>query len=205
MTQYYVSYQSSVPSDCLDATDAASWRNIEETLDADGPGGFHPVQLGDIFGGRYEVVRKIGFGRESTVWLADDKRHIYLLRVLIPRNSQAVALKVIAARAGTVELENLLRLQKLAPEHPGHDHIPELLDHFEHKGPNGTHSCLVFEVLGEGIGWFCRRMFPNRHLPPTLDKMVVQQLITVLDFLHNICGFVHTGRILYSYSLLIHL
>lgn len=93
-------------------------------------------------------------------------------------------------------MENLLRLERIAPEHPGHDHIPVLLDHFQHKGPNGTHSCLVFEVLGEGIGWFCRRMFPNRHLPPTLDKMVVQQLITVLDFLHNICGFVHTGRIL---------
>jgi hypothetical protein len=79
MTEYYASYQLTEPSDCLDVTDQANWRKIEETLDVYGPGGFHPVQLGDIFGGRYEVVRKIGFGRESTVWLADDKRHFYLL------------------------------------------------------------------------------------------------------------------------------
>jgi hypothetical protein len=78
--EYYVSYQSTNPSDMLDVTDKASWGKIEETLDVYGPGGFHPVRLGDIFGGRYEVVQKIGFGRESTVWLADDKRHIYLLR-----------------------------------------------------------------------------------------------------------------------------
>lgn len=38
------------------------------------PGGFHPVNLGDSFkDGQYRVIRKLGYGSFSTVWLARDK------------------------------------------------------------------------------------------------------------------------------------
>lgn len=32
-------------------------------------GGYHPVVIGDVFDGRYRVVRKLGWGHFSTVWL----------------------------------------------------------------------------------------------------------------------------------------
>lgn len=36
-------------------------------------GGYHPVHIGDTFSdGRYVVVRKLGWGHFSTVWLAKD-------------------------------------------------------------------------------------------------------------------------------------
>ena len=58
-----------------------------------------------------------------------------------------------------------------APHHPGRRHVVSLLDHFRHKGPNGSHVCtrlrftsksklltvhstrsgMVFEVLGENL------------------------------------------------------
>lgn len=38
-------------------------------------GGYHPVQIGDLFSdGRYKVVRKLGWGHFSTVWLAKDQQ-----------------------------------------------------------------------------------------------------------------------------------
>ena len=40
------------------------------------PGGYHPVNIGDMFHNRYEVLRKLGFGQYSTVWLANDLRYI---------------------------------------------------------------------------------------------------------------------------------
>lgn len=40
------------------------------------PGGFHPVEIGATFFGRYKVVEKLGFGRSSTVWLATDAQYV---------------------------------------------------------------------------------------------------------------------------------
>jgi non-specific serine/threonine protein kinase len=39
------------------------------------PGGFHPVNIGDEFkDSRYKVLRKLGNGSFSTVWLVHDKK-----------------------------------------------------------------------------------------------------------------------------------
>lgn len=35
-------------------------------------GGYHPVIIGDIFDNRFRVVRKLGWGHFSTVWLCRD-------------------------------------------------------------------------------------------------------------------------------------
>lgn len=46
----------------------------EEDLYQYRKGGYHPVSLGDVFNDRYEVVRKLGFGQNATVWLSFDKK-----------------------------------------------------------------------------------------------------------------------------------
>lgn len=35
-------------------------------------GGYHPVVIGDVFDNRYRVIRKLGWGHFSTVWLCRD-------------------------------------------------------------------------------------------------------------------------------------
>jgi len=41
------------------------------------PGGLHPVYFGDLVGdGRYKILRKLGYGGYSTVWLAQDSRYV---------------------------------------------------------------------------------------------------------------------------------
>lgn len=32
-------------------------------------GGFHPVRIGEMYGSKYQVLRKLGYGQYSTVWL----------------------------------------------------------------------------------------------------------------------------------------
>lgn len=47
----------------------------EEDLEDYRPGGYHPVNIGDDFNeGRYMIVRKLGWGHFSTVWLARDNQ-----------------------------------------------------------------------------------------------------------------------------------
>jgi hypothetical protein len=35
-------------------------------------GGYHPVNIGDVYRGRYRVLKKLGWGHFSTVWLVRD-------------------------------------------------------------------------------------------------------------------------------------
>lgn len=47
----------------------------EEDLEDYRPGGYHPINIGDEFNsGRYLIVRKLGWGHFSTVWLARDNK-----------------------------------------------------------------------------------------------------------------------------------
>ncbi|KAF8872173.1 hypothetical protein CPB84DRAFT_1854598 [Gymnopilus junonius] len=68
-------------------------------------GGYHPVKIGDTFSdGRYVVVRKLGWGHFSTVWLAKDQKM-----------NRHVALKVVksAPRYTETALDEIKLLQRL--------------------------------------------------------------------------------------------
>lgn len=49
------------------------YRHDEESPVHYKPGGFHPVRVGDLYED-YKVIRKLGAGAYSTVWLAEDRR-----------------------------------------------------------------------------------------------------------------------------------
>ena len=46
----------------------------EERMPGYNPKHFYPVNPGDFFHNRYEVLVKVGWGTSSTVWLARDTR-----------------------------------------------------------------------------------------------------------------------------------
>jgi serine/threonine-protein kinase SRPK3 len=167
-------------------------------------GGYHPVHIGDSFSdGRYTVVRKLGWGHFSTVWLAKDTK---LLR--------HVALKIVksAPRYTETALDEIKLLQRLitsatppivpspsnpnpAPSpsqtHPGRSHVISLLDHFRHRGPNGTHVCMVFDVLGENLLGLIKR-HQRKGVPQHLVRQIAKQVLLGLDYMHRCCGVIHT-------------
>ncbi|ODH16248.1 CMGC/SRPK protein kinase [Paracoccidioides brasiliensis] len=112
--------------------------NVVEQVEEYRHGGYHPVHLGDAFNEKYKVLGKLAFGQFSTVWLAVDQRF-----------QQQVAMKVLKAKASqqSKELEILLHLSRPEVQHAGKTNVLELLDYFEHQGPNGTHLCLVFPII----------------------------------------------------------
>lgn len=44
----------------------------EERMPAYDQGRYYPVKLGEVFNSRYQVLSKLGFGANSTVWLCRD-------------------------------------------------------------------------------------------------------------------------------------
>ncbi|KAG6178158.1 hypothetical protein E4U36_006674 [Claviceps purpurea] len=109
------------------------------------PGGYHPVELGDVMNnGRYKILHKLGWGSVATTWAAkDQKRHLY------------VAIKIMVSKVeGSRELNMLRALSALPKDHPGSSYVCQMLDHFTHVGPNGTHTCLVLELVGPNVAEF---------------------------------------------------
>ncbi|EPS38452.1 hypothetical protein H072_7793 [Dactylellina haptotyla CBS 200.50] len=149
-------------------------------------GGYHPVEVGEQFkDGKYTVIRKLGWGHFSTVWLSRDNE-----------TGRHVALKVVRSAAHYTEtaLDEIKLLQKIVtakPEHPGRQFVVSLLDSFEHKGPNGTHVCMVFEVLGENLLGLIKK-WNHRGIPMQLVKQITKQVLLGLDYLHRECGIIHT-------------
>lgn len=50
-------------------------------------GGYHPVNIGDVFNGRYHVIRKIGWGHFSTVWLCWDVKETRFVALKIVKSA----------------------------------------------------------------------------------------------------------------------
>ncbi|KFA79084.1 hypothetical protein S40288_07043 [Stachybotrys chartarum IBT 40288] len=116
---------------------------VEEGAERYCPGDFHPVYVGDIYNGRYEVLNKIGYGMYSTVWLVRD-----LQNDGTPQTTYK-ALKILSAFCynqghDTFEKEILLHLREGDQGHAGYALINHLLDDFLHEGPNGTHADNIF-------------------------------------------------------------
>ncbi|KIY62911.1 kinase-like protein [Cylindrobasidium torrendii FP15055 ss-10] len=100
-------------------------------------GGFHPINIGDIFffaRQKYRILHKLGRGAFSTVWLARS------------RSEQFVALKICSADSDPTHEIDIF--ERLARHPPVPENVVKLLDHFTLQGPNGTHTVLVHDVLG---------------------------------------------------------
>ncbi|KAL8902812.1 MAG: hypothetical protein Q9207_004360 [Kuettlingeria erythrocarpa] len=158
------------------------------------PGRYHPVRLGDVFAGRYEVLRKLGWGVYSTVWLAKDSvnnRHVALKITTADAYGQYDEHDTYSSEKHVFELEMLKHIQKTDIDHPGRKCVPHLLDHFTHTGPNGEHMCLVSKVTGQSLAHFRAQWDPST-IPVPMVQRVASQVLRALDYLHRSCGIIHT-------------
>ncbi|KAK6303957.1 hypothetical protein J4Q44_G00264110, partial [Coregonus suidteri] len=148
-------------------------------------GGYHHVKIGDLFNGRYHVIRKLGWGHFSTVWLAWD---IQVKRF--------VAMKVVKSaehytETAVDEIKLLRSVRNTDPDDPKREMVVQLLDDFKISGINGTHVCMVFEVLGYHLlKWIIKSNYQGLPLPCV--KSIIRQVLQGLDYLHTKCKIIHT-------------
>jgi len=148
-------------------------------------GGYHPVKIGDLFHNRYHVVRKLGWGHFSTVWLCWDLT-----------DKKFVALKVVKSAAHYTETAldeiKLLKCVRQSDENdPFREKCVQLLDDFKISGVNGTHVCMVFEVLGHNLLKFIIRS-NYQGIPLYNVKRIMKQVLEGLHYLHTKCKIIHT-------------
>jgi len=143
------------------------------------------VKISEILNGRYYIIRKLGWGHFSTVWLSWDLH-----------SKRFVALKVVKSadhftETALDEIKLLKCVRDSAPDDPYHDRVIQLLDDFKIVGPNGRHVCLVFEVLGCNL---LKLIIRSNYLgiPLTNVKRIMRRVLEGLDYLHTKCKIIHT-------------
>uniref|UniRef100_A0A6F7P4H2 non-specific serine/threonine protein kinase n=1 Tax=Haemonchus contortus TaxID=6289 RepID=A0A6F7P4H2_HAECO len=148
-------------------------------------GGYHPVNIGDVFNRRYHVIRKLGWGHFSTVWLCWDTK-----------DKRFVAMKIVKSadhytEAAQDEIKLLLAVREADPEDPGCQRVVQLLDEFTVSGVNGVHTCMVFEVLGCNLLKLIIRS-NYQGLPLEQVRKITKQVLEGLRYLHEKSKIIHT-------------
>jgi len=85
------------------------------------------------------------------------------------------------------ELHVLSRLRE-GVEEQGQQYVIQLLDHFEHEGPNGIYQCFVKEVLGPILSQEIDEVHPEDCFPPEVSRRLVSQVAMGVNFLHKRCS-----------------
>uniref|UniRef100_A0A671N508 non-specific serine/threonine protein kinase n=1 Tax=Sinocyclocheilus anshuiensis TaxID=1608454 RepID=A0A671N508_9TELE len=148
-------------------------------------GGYHHVKIGDLFNGRYHVIRKLGWGHFSTVWFAWDIQ-----------GKRFVAMKVVKSaehytETALDEIKLLRAVRNTDQNDPSREKVVQLLDDFKISGVNGSHVCMVFEVLGHHLlKWIIKSNYQGLPLPCV--KSIIRQVLQGLDYLHTKCKIIHT-------------
>ncbi|KAL4763084.1 kinase-like domain-containing protein [Aspergillus foveolatus] len=118
------------------------------------PEGYHPIQIGDHFHGRYRVVHKLGYDTYSMTWLAPDSN---------PKEADIIS--------------SLTRPHRSTGHSLGKAMVPSILGRHTIHGPNGEHACYVTAPAR------ARFVHGDLHLgnillkiPPSFDHLSPEQL-----------------------------
>ena len=160
-----------------------SW-NEEEDLKDYRKGGYHPVKVGDAFSqGRYSVLSKVGWGHFSTVWLAWDSS-----------NSRPTVLKFqkSAGRYSEAAKDEVELLRAVCDSANVDERFLVLMqDHFVHRGVNGLHHVMGFEVLGPTLLSLIKQT-EYQGLPLAVVRRIAYCVLTALAHLHDELSIIHT-------------
>ncbi|EGT30763.1 hypothetical protein CAEBREN_31645 [Caenorhabditis brenneri] len=142
-----------------------------------GKNGYLELEEGEIFGGRYQVIKRLGAGSYAAVYMAEN---MY--------TKQTVALKI--AKCGEYDNLNSTEEIRYTMFVRGSPDCVNLLDEFTVNERDGKHHVLVFEMLGPTLNQILYRS-NQKYLTTDRVRKFCRDILRGLDYSHNVCGIIH--------------
>ncbi|KAL0952838.1 hypothetical protein HGRIS_007063 [Hohenbuehelia grisea] len=153
--------------------------------------GYMPIQFGTILVGekaQYKVLRKLGWGTTSSVWLAQrvesSDESFVAIKVLTCSGSAAIFQEF------NYELVAFASMDLDTKDHPGKAFCVRNVETFATDSEHGGHLCIVTEPYAVFLP-LTRELPVKGFVRSPFAKTVIKQVLLALDFFHSL-GFVHT-------------
>eukprot|EP00300_Choanocystis_sp_HF-7_P009154 c16288_g1_i1.p1 GENE.c16288_g1_i1~~c16288_g1_i1.p1 ORF type:complete len:660 (+),score=148.04 c16288_g1_i1:20-1999(+) len=164
-----------------------------ESAGSYGEGGYLRLHVGDSLSkNRYVIVKKLGWGHFSTVWLAWDSKAEQFVAIKIQKGADKYF------ESARDEIDILKTVHKFSANRfhnydprENDSHTVQLLDNFVHNSRNGSHVCMVFEVLGANVLSLIKH-YKHQGIPLHITRNITRDVLRSLHFLHKTCNLIHT-------------
>ncbi|RPD55508.1 kinase-like protein [Lentinus tigrinus ALCF2SS1-7] len=165
--------------------------------------GYCPLQVGEIVGEDFQIVRKLGWGGSSSVWLAKDTSQDFecyaAVKVMTANSTWGILSDEPHEKCYEFEVFDKLT----SPEcegHPSLQYCVEFWRSFYIRSVHGGHYCMALRPYCATLRQLQCSLHP-RHFPLDIVKRVVRQALSGLALIHQL-GFVH-GVDVQSHNLMI--
>ena len=149
------------------------------------------------------ILKKLGWGHFSTVWLAfsvSDKK-LYALKVIKSHKKylesaydEEAICRIIAENYASAQWVKSVRAYLHSPSLAvtrEHTHCLQMYDWFNHHGLNGKHFTMGFEVLDKNLLALIKK-YNYKGIPMGIVREIAKQLLMALDYMHRVCHLIHT-------------
>jgi len=176
----------------------------EEPLSEAGFGYFPVSPSQTLKNGHYKIIRKLGWGPRSSVWLATYlEYHVSPSRPcerLITYTCSGIETNYCVIKILTVHATDERRgsppevkaLQAVSDQ-AGYKRLPCLHDNFSESSAHGNHLCIVTLDILPDIDTSLRLTAPDKCLRVHIVKKIIASITEPLQYLHQ-AGFFHGGE-----------
>ncbi len=133
---------------------------------------------GELIGNKYILLEKVGRGSYSTVWMAYNRI-----------SKKFYAIKIQNSRDYEDGLEEVSIYRTLGSKKC--EYMNQLLESFTLKFNDGTHICMVFELMAGSIYDVMKKGTYANGLPLETTRVIIYQLLSAINFLGTQFGKIH--------------